>query len=151
MNNKTNPGTPSPQNPNDKFRRFLRSPWIYPLLFAVLVLLLSFFGQQRTAVTKEIPYSEFLTMLRDNQVQAVEVSGDKLTIQPKGSNNLSAPLYYTTRIISDSALVEAAYYPADRTLVALNNSEEPVSATIALPDGSLDVTLNPMETRMIQL
>ena len=105
MNNKTNPGTPSPQNPNDKFRRFLRSPWIYPLLFAVLVLLLSFFGQQRTAVTKEIPYSEFLTMLRDNQVQAVEVSGDKLTIQPKGSNNLSAPLYYTTRIISDSALV----------------------------------------------
>ena len=105
MNNKTNPGTPSPQNPNDKFRRFLRSPWIYPLLFAVLVLLLSFFGQQRTAVTKEIPYSEFLTMLRENQVQAVEVSGDTLTIQPKGSNNLSAPLYYTTRIISDSALV----------------------------------------------
>ena len=53
--------------------------------------------------------------------------------------------------VSDSALVEAAYYPADRTLVALNNSEEPVSATIAMPGGSLDVTLNPMETRMIQL
>ena len=53
--------------------------------------------------------------------------------------------------VSDSALVEAAYYPADRTLVALNNSDEPVSASIALPDGSLDVTLTPMETRMIQL
>ncbi len=36
-------------------------------------------------------------------VQAVEVSGDKLTIQPKGSNNLSAPLYYTTRPSSPTA------------------------------------------------
>ena len=53
--------------------------------------------------------------------------------------------------VSDSALVEAAWYPADRTLVVLNNSEEPAKASIALSDGNLDVTLNPMETRMIQL
>lgn len=53
--------------------------------------------------------------------------------------------------LSDNALVESAYYPADRTLVALNNSEEAVKASIQLPDGKIDVELQPMETRMIQL
>lgn len=53
--------------------------------------------------------------------------------------------------LSDNALVESAYYPADKTLVALNNSEEAVKASIQLPEGKIDVELQPMETRMIQL
>lgn len=53
--------------------------------------------------------------------------------------------------LSDNALVECAYYPADKTLVALNNSEEAVMASIQLPEGKIDVELQPMETRMIQL
>ena len=53
--------------------------------------------------------------------------------------------------ISDSALVEAAWYPADRVLVALNNAEETVSARIHTPDGDVPVTLAPLETRMIKL
>ena len=53
--------------------------------------------------------------------------------------------------LSDNALVESAYYPADNTLVALNNSEETVKASIQLPEGRIDVELQPMETRMIKL
>ena len=53
--------------------------------------------------------------------------------------------------ISDSALVEAAWYPADRVLVALNNAEAETSAAIHTPDGDVQVTLAPLETRMIQL
>ena len=53
--------------------------------------------------------------------------------------------------LSDNALVESAYYPADKMLVALNNSEEAVKASIQLPEGKIDVELQPMETRMIQL
>ncbi|MBQ7052211.1 MAG: 1,3-beta-galactosyl-N-acetylhexosamine phosphorylase [Clostridia bacterium] len=53
--------------------------------------------------------------------------------------------------LSDSALVETAWYPADRVLVALNNAEAETTARIHTPDGGLQVTLSPLETRMIQL
>ena len=53
--------------------------------------------------------------------------------------------------ISDSAYVEAAWYPADRVLVALNNAEEETTAFINTPEGGMEVTLSPLETRMIQL
>ncbi len=53
--------------------------------------------------------------------------------------------------ISDSAFVEAAYYPADGMLVALNNAEEEITAAIHTPNGDIPVTLKPLETKMIQL
>lgn len=56
-----------------------------------------------------------------------------------------------TPYISNSAQVEAAYYPADQMLVALNNAEEPTSACIHTPGGDVQVELAPLETRMIQL
>ena len=56
------------------------------------------------------------------------------------------PLY-----LSDSALVETAYYPADRILVALNNVEEETSATVRTPQGDVHVTLKPLETKILSL
>ena len=53
--------------------------------------------------------------------------------------------------LSDNAQVETAYYPEDRMLVALNNAEEEVSATLYTDQGRRTVTLKPLETRMIQL
>lgn len=52
------------------------------------------------------------------------------------------PLY-----LSDQASVETAYYPADGMLVALNNSDEPVTASVALPQGAMTLTLAPAEMR----
>ena len=53
--------------------------------------------------------------------------------------------------LSDSATVETAYYPADKVLVALNNAEEAVDTVIQTPNGPLNVHLEAMETKMIQL
>lgn len=53
--------------------------------------------------------------------------------------------------LSDSATVETAYYPADQVLVVLNNAEEAVDTVIQTPDGPLNVHLEAMETKMIQL
>ena len=79
------------------------------------------------------------------------------TVSPESTRMLLETLLYCCNLprssayISDSALVEAAWYPADRVLVALNNAEETVSAHIHSPDGDVPVTLAPLETRMIKL
>ena len=51
--------------------------------------------------------------------------------------------------LSDSPWVETAYFPADRTLVAVNQSQETVTATLQGEQGPLTLTLSPLETRMI--
>ena len=56
------------------------------------------------------------------------------------------PLY-----LSDNALVETAYYPADHILVALNNAETETSATVRTPQGDVHVTLKPLETKILSL
>lgn len=53
--------------------------------------------------------------------------------------------------ISGDARVEAAYYPHSRTLIAVNNADETVETAISLPEGSLSVSLLPMETKEISL
>ncbi len=81
----------------------------------------------------------------------------RFTVSPESTRMLLETLLYCCNLpfgsayISDSALVEAAWYPSDRVLVALNNAEETVSANIHTPDGDIPVTLAPLETRMIQL
>ena len=87
--------------------------------------------------------------------KGVYMSG--FTVSPESTRMLLETLLYCCNLprssayISDSALVEAAWYPADRVLVALNNAEETVSARIHTPDGDMPVTLAPLETRMIKL
>ncbi len=51
--------------------------------------------------------------------------------------------------VSDQAMVECAFFPADDTLVILNNADEPVEATIACPKGDVTVSLKPLETRIM--
>ena len=48
--------------------------------------------------------------------------------------------------LSDHPMVEAAWFPADDTLVAMNSAEEPVDATITCPKGTVKVHLKPLET-----
>ena len=78
-------------------------------------------------------------------------------VNPASTRMLLETLLYACHLpadsawISDNALVEAAYYPADRMLVALNNAEDETTATLYTDKGPQTVTLKPLETRMIQL
>ena len=103
MNTQTKPD-PKPSEQN-KFQRFLRSPWIFLLLFALLIGLVSLFSQPSLVSVQEISYSEFLDMLDAGEVESVEVVEDTLRIVPKQTGELNRPTYYTTMIVSDEYLV----------------------------------------------
>ena len=53
--------------------------------------------------------------------------------------------------LSDSAMVETAWYPADGTLLVFNNAEAATDAVISTPKGEVKVSLAPMETKLIKL
>ncbi len=78
------------------------------------------------------------------------------TVGPAGTRMLLETLLYACRLprnsawLSDSALVETAWYPEDRMLVALNNAETETTAVLYTDRGEQTVTLGPLETRMIQ-
>ncbi len=103
MNTQTKPD-PKPSEQN-KFQRFLRSPWIFLLLFALLIGLVSLFSQPSLVSVQEISDSEFLDMLDAGEVESVEVVEDTLRIVPKQTGELNRPTYYTTMIVSDEYLV----------------------------------------------
>ena len=103
MNTQTKPD-PKPSEQN-KFQRFLRSPWIFLMLFALLIGLVSLFSQPSLVSVQEISYSEFLDMLDAGEVESVEVVEDTLRIVPKQTGELNRPTYYTTMIVSDEYLV----------------------------------------------
>ncbi len=53
--------------------------------------------------------------------------------------------------LSDSAQVETAWYPKDRVLVAVNNAEAETTAVLYTNQGERKVTLEPLETKIMQL
>jgi len=53
--------------------------------------------------------------------------------------------------LSNSAMVETAWYSADSTLVVFNNAETAMDAVVHTPDGDVNVSLTPMETRLMKL
>lgn len=64
----------------------------------------------------------------------------------EATNQLGQAFY-----VSGDARVEAAYYPHSRVLIAVNNANEAVDTMISLPEGSLPVALQPLETKEINL
>ncbi|MBR6568856.1 MAG: 1,3-beta-galactosyl-N-acetylhexosamine phosphorylase [Clostridia bacterium] len=79
------------------------------------------------------------------------------TLTQESTRMLLELLLYLTGVkpqdicLSNCAAVETAYYPDDNVLAVLNNSEASVETFIHMPDGDLPVTLEPLETRLIQL
>jgi len=53
--------------------------------------------------------------------------------------------------LSDHAMVETAWYPADGVLAVLNNAEAAVDTVIRTPGGDVKVSLSPMETKLMKL
>ena len=78
-------------------------------------------------------------------------------VNPASTRMLLETLLYACNLpvnsawLSDNALVETAYYPADRMLVAINNAEEETTAVLYTDQGDKTVTLKPLETKMIPL
>ena len=50
--------------------------------------------------------------------------------------------------VSDQPMVEAAYFPASRALVLMNNDEKSVTASVRYPGGVYTAELKPLETRI---
>lgn len=52
--------------------------------------------------------------------------------------------------ISDNPAVETAWFPASRTLVALNNSDAQTALRVQWPDGGEEIALAPLEMRFVR-
>ena len=79
------------------------------------------------------------------------------TVTPESTRMLLEMLLHLTGVeakelyLSDSAHVETAYYPADATLVVLNNREAETQTVVSTPNGEIVLKLAPMETRLLTL
>ena len=88
----------------DKIQRFLRTPWVYLLIFMLILGLVSLFTVPGMKV-EDIPYSEFLQMVEEGKVESVEIIGNELQITPKHDPKDGIPTYYTSAIVQNDALV----------------------------------------------
>ena len=89
----------------DKLKRFLRTPWVYLAVFALVLALTALFSSPGIRV-EEISYSEFLQMLEDGKVESVQVVDNQLQIKPVASAEDGLPTYYTTMTVSDEYLID---------------------------------------------
>ena len=53
--------------------------------------------------------------------------------------------------LADDRRVEAGYFPADRTLVALNNADAVVETSVRTGLGEIPLKLEPLEMRFVKL
>ncbi|SHE95561.1 ATP-dependent zinc metalloprotease FtsH [Clostridium fallax] len=72
----------------------------YILIYGSMVLGMIFMvNYTRTIMTtKEIPYNEFNQMLKDDQVKAVQIARDKITIEPKKDTKYAGKTLYTVNV-----------------------------------------------------
>ena len=56
-----------------------------------------------------------------------------------------------TALCCEHPLVETAWFPADATLVVMNNADSPVCTEISGPEGQIPVALDAFETRFMKL
>lgn len=77
------------------------------LVSAVLLLLFKNVYDSYTGGTEEeIPYSQFIEMLEEGQIESVEISGSKISIKPKEQKNPVTNVTYITVRVTDYELVE---------------------------------------------
>ncbi len=84
--------------------------WILVIATTLItgMLVLGMFKTVGSATTKEITYSEFITMLEDGKIEKVEIGSDRLIITPKteASTNPLAQLFPSTQITYYTGLGE---------------------------------------------
>jgi len=81
---------------------------VYYVIITVVVLILSLFviPQMNAPAYKEISYSEFVSMVKEDKVKQVELSGSTITVVPKDVDE-KKPVYYETGMlrVEDSEIV----------------------------------------------
>ena len=96
-----------------------------------------------------------LTLRAFGKGQAAYLSG--FTYSPAAARMLlELLLHLTGRDGGEAGLcqdprAEAAYFPADGTLVVMNNSEETLSTAVRCPAGTVNADLKPLEMRFISI
>ena len=82
---------------------------VYYIISLVVVLLLNtlLFPQIERYSIKEVEYSEFLQMLDDGEIKAVEIDQTKISFTPTEQEDEKKATYYTTnRVTADDQIVE---------------------------------------------
>ncbi len=104
------PNNPNDNRQNDKNNGNRNRQSLIILLICVLVSLISmslFSGIVSNSTQRKISYDRFVRMLKEDEVQAVELDGEKIYITPKGTGELSGLItYYTTTMEDETALTE---------------------------------------------
>ncbi len=95
-----------------------------------------------------------MTVNRFGKGMGVYMSGFAVT--PESARMLLDTLLYARGIqnapyVAADARADAAYFPNDGTLVVLNNADEPLTTTVALPSGDMTVSLAPMEMKTVRV
>ncbi len=107
MNQQNNQNNQNNGGPGGKKNR--QSLLIIMLGILGALMIWSFMTNMSSSAAKdeEITYSEFLTMLDNNEVKSVELQSDKLTITPREQKYKNITVTYTATLMEDStALVE---------------------------------------------
>ena len=97
-----------------------RGPRLAPMLVALLVVLLiiSYFTRALSSATnKEIPYTEFIEMLNNHEVESVFLDADKITINPVVPEETN-PYMQKVQITYCTGYVESSEQLADRLIAA---------------------------------
>ncbi len=98
------------QDPNKNGNRPQGSPRNVLMVMLVSAILLLIFKNVYDSFTggreQEIPYSQFIEMLENNEIESVEITGSKINIKPRKQTNPMAEVTYVTVRVSDYELVE---------------------------------------------
>ena len=93
-----------PKNDGPKNRQSLLVLLVCIMISLVCVNLLS---RMTSNMTSEIPYSEFIKMLEEGEVESVVLKSDTLTITPKTQNSMTGTTeIYTTLMEDESELTQ---------------------------------------------
>ena len=121
------------ENNNSNNDRDPRGPRIFPMLVAILVILLivSYFSKAVSSVTnKEITYTEFIKMLDEGKISKVYLSSDKITVYPVTAE-AENPYYQKPKVTFSVGYVEPSAELSQRLFEA---GVEEISGEI--PDNS---------------
>ncbi len=93
-------------SPHGTLQKLLHSPLIYVSIVLVVFLLATVLSSSSNSIVESITYSDFLDKLEAGDIEAVEIEGYTITAKAKNTGNLRVPVYYTTRMVTNSALAQ---------------------------------------------
>ncbi|MDE5966776.1 MAG: ATP-dependent zinc metalloprotease FtsH [Lachnospiraceae bacterium] len=106
-NNNNSNGNPNSNNNGSRPGGSPRNVLMVMLVSAVLLLIFKNVYDSYTGGTeKEIPYSQFIEMLENKEVESVEITGTKINIKPKEQTNPVSEVTYVAVRVTDYELVK---------------------------------------------